>query len=314
MRGNRGRTANDERRPRFVDENRIHFVNNREEITPLHLRLDAGGHAVVAEVVEAKFRVGAICDIADILRPPKGRRLIVLDAANRQPEKLVHLAHPLRIARGEIIVNRDQMDVASECVQVERQCGNECLALTCGHFRNLALMQHDTTKNLDVKRYHVPFVGLAAHRPFFAAETATRVFHRGERFRQEIVGGRALSKPFPELFRFSTKLFIGEFLVFSLDFIHAIDQRPETLYFALVLRTQKFFQYPTNHTDSLLRVIFPALSTACPPDRADTSPGQMYQPTILADFPAVRQSLLCRPSDPPAYPPRRPYRRGQLQY
>jgi len=36
-------------------------------------------------------------------------------------------------------------------------------------------------------------------------------------------------QPFPELFGFPTKFFIGEFLVLGLNFVHAMDQRPERL-------------------------------------------------------------------------------------
>src|SRR2546430_6997342 len=59
------------------------------------------------------------------------------------------------------------------------------LPISRGHFRDLALMQHDAAEELDIKWHHVPLVGLTTHGPFLAAETAARILHRGERFRSE---------------------------------------------------------------------------------------------------------------------------------
>ena len=62
------RAADDQRRARFVDQNGIHFIDNSEIMAALHLVLAAGGHAVVAQVIEAEFGVGAVGDVAIILR------------------------------------------------------------------------------------------------------------------------------------------------------------------------------------------------------------------------------------------------------
>ena len=64
-------------------------------------------------------------------------------------------------------------------------------------------------ENLDIKRHHVPLVGLTAHGPFLAAETAAGVLHRGERFRQEIVEGLAIGKPLPEFLGLCAQLLIS---------------------------------------------------------------------------------------------------------
>ena len=175
------------------------------------------------------------------------------DAADRQSEKFVHLADPLGIADGEIIIDRDQMDIAGKGVQVKWHRGDKRLAFARGHFRDFPLMQHDTAEELHIKRHHVPLVRLAAHGPFLPAETAAGVFHRGERFRQDIIQRRAVGETFPKLLGFRAKLLIAEFLVLRLDLVHAMNQRPETLYGALVLRAHDFFQYPTNHTNPSLQ-------------------------------------------------------------
>ena len=73
------------------------------------------------------------------------------------PRKLVDVAHPLGVAAGEVVVDRDQLGVApGERVEVERQGGDEGLALAGGHFGDLALVQRDAADQLDVIMHHVP--------------------------------------------------------------------------------------------------------------------------------------------------------------
>ena len=55
MRRDRGRAADDERRARFVDQDGVDFVDDREVVAALHLLLARGGHAVVAQVIEAEL-------------------------------------------------------------------------------------------------------------------------------------------------------------------------------------------------------------------------------------------------------------------
>src|SRR4029079_9353894 len=56
------RTGNDQRRARFVDENRIDFVNDREVMTALNTSREVKLH-IVAQIVEAEFVVGAVGDV-----------------------------------------------------------------------------------------------------------------------------------------------------------------------------------------------------------------------------------------------------------
>ena len=57
------RTADDQRRARFVDENRVDFVDEREVELALHQVFDLPGH-VVAQIVEADFVVRDVGDVA----------------------------------------------------------------------------------------------------------------------------------------------------------------------------------------------------------------------------------------------------------
>ncbi len=210
------------------------------EMAALHLGLEARGHAVVAEIVEAELGVRAVGDIAGVLGAAHGRRLVVLDAADGEAEKLVHFPHPLGVARGEVIVHRHQMGVAGERVQVQRHGGDERLAFARRHFRDPAVVQGDPAEDLHVKWDHVPFVGLTAHGPFPADKTTAGVLYRRERLGQQIVQCCALGEPLAEFVRFRAELLVGELLVFRFDFVDAVHHRPEPFYFALVLRTQQF--------------------------------------------------------------------------
>ena len=71
------------------------------------------GHSIVAQIIETELAVRPVSNIHRVLLAADVRRLIVLDAADRQAEKRVELAHPLSIAPRQIIVNGDQMRAAS---------------------------------------------------------------------------------------------------------------------------------------------------------------------------------------------------------
>ena len=59
------RTGNDQRRARFVDQDRVDFVDDGEAVAALD-HLSALIFHVVAQIVEAEFVVGAVGDVAGI--------------------------------------------------------------------------------------------------------------------------------------------------------------------------------------------------------------------------------------------------------
>ncbi len=89
------------------------------------------------------------------------------DHARRQAQEAVEAAHPLGVALGEVVVDRDDVDaLAGQRVQVRRQRGDEGLALTGAHLGDLAAVQHDAADHLDVVVAHPepPHAGLADQR------------------------------------------------------------------------------------------------------------------------------------------------------
>ena len=138
-------------------------------MSALDLLLLACGHAIVAQVIEAKLRVRAIGDVAIILLAADARRLVVQNHADGQAEKLVNCAHPFRVARGEIIVDRHDVDAASgERVKINRHGGDECLAFAGGHFGDFTQVLGDTADELHIERDHVPFLRQGSHGDFLA--------------------------------------------------------------------------------------------------------------------------------------------------
>ena len=185
---NSGGAADNERRARLINQDRIHFVHNGKEMAALDLRFGAGCHAVVAEIIKAELGVRPIGDIAHVLLAAQRRRLIVLNDAHGQAEKFEDFPHPLRVTGGQVIVDGHEMDVvAGQRIEIERHRGHQCLALAGRHFRDIAPMQHHATNQLHIKRHHLPLVRPAAHQPFAAAHAPAGILHNRKRFRQKSV-------------------------------------------------------------------------------------------------------------------------------
>src|SRR6266513_2762952 len=89
MRRDRRRAADDERGPRFVDQDGIDFIDNRVIIAALHLLFARRCHAVVAEIIEPALTVRPVSNVHCVLFATEIRFLIVLNATNRELEKIV---------------------------------------------------------------------------------------------------------------------------------------------------------------------------------------------------------------------------------
>jgi len=180
------RAGDDQRRAGFVDQDRVDLVDDREMVAALaHLR-DVVFH-VVAEIVEAELVVRAVGDVAGI----GALALLVVepvhDDADGQAEEVVELGHPLGVAPGEIVVDRDDMDaLAFERIEIGRQGRDQRLAFAGLHLGDGALVQHHAADELDV-------IGpLAEH-------ALGRLAHRGEGRNQEVVELLALGDLLLEL-------------------------------------------------------------------------------------------------------------------
>src|SRR3712207_5733709 len=113
-------------------------------------------------------------------------------------EEAVHPAHPLGVALGQVVVDRDHVHApAGERVEVGGQDAGESLALTGAHLRDVAQVQRGAAHDLHAE---VPLTQRA--RGGLADD--------GEGLRQELVGGLPLVQTLLELVGLGAQLRIGE--------------------------------------------------------------------------------------------------------
>ncbi len=67
----------------------------------------------------------------------------------------MNLAHPFGVARGEVIVDRNDMNAAAgEAVEIGRQGRDERFTFTRSHLGDAALVQGDAADHLHVEMAH----------------------------------------------------------------------------------------------------------------------------------------------------------------
>ena len=107
-------------------------------------------------------------------------------------------AHPLGVEPGQVVVDRDEVDaLAAEPVEVDRQRGDEGLALAGLHLGDPAEVQRGAAHQLHVE------VALADH-------PAGRLAGDGERLDQQIVERGAVGEALAELVGLGLQLLVGE--------------------------------------------------------------------------------------------------------
>ena len=196
-----GLAADDQRRPRLVDEDVVDLVDDAEVALALHPLVELGDH-VVAQVVEAELVVRAVRDVGRIRLAPADRlevdealvvgrvaglehvrrgaavRLVPEDHADAHAEEVEDRAHPLRVAPGEVVVDRDDVDaLAGDRVQDRGERRDEGLALAGAHLGDLALVEDDRADELLVEVAHPegPLHRLAGHREHVGQDVVERV-------------------------------------------------------------------------------------------------------------------------------------------
>src|SRR5262249_35350963 len=185
--------------------------------------------------------VGPVRDVRLIGCPSVWRgRLRVIQARHGKAQVLEDVAHPLRVAPGEVVVDGDQVcATAGERVEVKRQRGDEGLAFTGRHLGDLALVQHHATDELDVVGHHIPDELVSSHLHCGAEKPAAGLAHRGECLGEQIVEADA-------------KLL----LVVGLDVVKpALEAVPLHRVGAAVLGLAHLFQLGLEGADALLETL-----------------------------------------------------------
>ena len=172
-----GRTGDDQRRARLVDQDAVDFVDDREVMAALDHRRDVELH-VVAEVVEAELVVGAVGDVAAVGDLALLIVEVVLNHADRHAEEAVDAAHPFRVAAREVVVHGDDVNaLAGERVEVGGQRGDERLAFAGLHLGERAVVQHHAADQLHVVVPHLQHAasGFPHHREGFGKKVVERL-------------------------------------------------------------------------------------------------------------------------------------------
>ncbi len=165
VRGLFARTRDDERGARLVDEDGVHFVDDGEVELALDVAFDGLLH-VVAQIIEAELRIGAVGDVAAVVLLALSIIEAVHDDPDAEAQEPVDSPHPLGVAAGEIVVDGDQVNaLAGQCIQVDGQCGDESLTFTGLHLCDGAMVQNHAADELHVEVAHVhrAAASLAAH-------------------------------------------------------------------------------------------------------------------------------------------------------
>ena len=150
-----GLTRNDQRRARLINQNRVHFVNNRKVQATLNA-VCCVIHHVVAQIVKPVLVVGAVCNVSQIRQLLFIARGLGQVHTHRQAQEVVQRAHGFGVTTGQVVIHSHHMHaLACQGVQVHRQRRGQRLTLTRTHFRNLALVQRNTTHQLHVKVTHL---------------------------------------------------------------------------------------------------------------------------------------------------------------
>ena len=129
------RTGDDQRRARLVDQDRVHFVDDRVGKATLRAILQPE-REVVAQVIETEFVVGAVRDVAGVGGALFVGGLAALDDADRQPEEAIDRSHPVSVALRQVFIDGDDVHaLAGQSIQIGGQASRPASCLRRCAFR-----------------------------------------------------------------------------------------------------------------------------------------------------------------------------------
>ena len=233
--GGRLRDArDDERRTGLVDEDRVDLVHDAEVVAALDAVGQPDRH-VVAQVVEAELGVGAVGDVGRVGVAPRGLGHHRRDHADRDAEPLVDRRHPLGVAAGQVVVDRDEVDPAAEQrVQVDGRHRGQGLALAGLHLGDAPLVQRHGPDQLHVEHPQAE----AAH-PRLAGD--------GERLVDQVLELGPVGEAGLELVGLGAQLLVAELLHLRLELA---DRQPTRLCMRFIERPS-----PTRRTRLIMSVL-----------------------------------------------------------
>ncbi|MNY08235.1 hypothetical protein D3C86_1410780 [compost metagenome] len=222
-----GRTRDDQRRARFVDQDGVDFIDDGEVVAALH-HLATVIDQVVAQIVEAEFVVGAVGDVGVVGRLTLALRQTVDDDADLEAQEAIDAAHGLGVAARQIVVDGDDVDaLARQGVQIDRGHGHQGLAFARPHFGDAAFMQDHAAGQLDVVLT-------------LAQDPLGRLAHHGEGFVLDLVQAVAGLDPVLEGLRHHPQFVVREGLELGFQGVDLLRLGLEGLDLAVVGGAEDF--------------------------------------------------------------------------
>ena len=190
---------------------------------------------VVAQIVEAKLIVGAISDIGGISLFALFIGQAVQNYAHAQAEKFINSSHPLRIAAGKVVVDRNYMHAfAGKRIQHHRQSGHQSFTFPGFHFGNFSRMQNSAANQLHIEVAH----SQGAHRS---------LAHQSKHLRHQRVQAFSLCRLFLQLQNSGRKRLIGHGPHSRFKRVCLLHNRFQGLNVSFIGRAKNFFEQKSNH-------------------------------------------------------------------
>ena len=183
-----GGAGDNQRGARFVDQDRIDLVDDREIEGAMDHLLAVELH-IVAQIIEPQLVVRRIGDVAAIGFAALHFVEVGDDDPGGQPQETIDLPHPFGVAAGEIVVDGHDMNaLALQRVEIGGERRDQRLAFARSHFGDLAAVHDDAADHLDVEMAHPQraHCGLAHRRKGFGQDVVERFagFEPGAEFRR----------------------------------------------------------------------------------------------------------------------------------
>ena len=186
-------------------EDRVDLVHDREGVAALDRALERDRH-VVAQVVEAELGVRPVRDVGRVGLRALRERHHVLDEAGADAQHVVGGLDPLRVALGQVVVDRDEMDVLAPSSEF-RYSG----IVATNVFPSPVFISAMSPS----WRTMPPIIWTSKRRtPIGALE---RLAHRRERLEEDVLERLAVGDALPELGGLALHLLVGELLELGLE-------------------------------------------------------------------------------------------------
>ena len=213
-----GASRDDQRCARFVDQNRVDLVHDREGQWSLHA-VGGAEREIIPQIVEAELVVRPVGDVGCVCGSLLVRGLAAADDADLETEKAIDRSHPFGVDRDDVHAT------AGQRVEIGGKRRDERLALAGSHLGDLTLVQNHATDQLHIEVAHLD-------------RTSRGFAHERERLGNEIVEIAVLCEALLELGRLVAERRVVECGDRFLELVGGCDEPSVALEQSLIAATE----------------------------------------------------------------------------